>query len=275
MDNQKLITFGKYKYQPIEVLLSDTRYTKWFMEQEWAREKYSWLYNAIRSAMTVEDTPEHNEMQSRFLDKNYCKKVAKLYSIKMGRKLYEKNILVSDISIKNNIFFDGKNLTDIGIEIVNSFDELKNQKFRIKNIIKYLDSYHIFFFDIKTDKKIDLVLKVIDNKVGKIIIRHDCDSIDFNEINKLNDFSCYKAVFEFHNIDVQYKIPYDDEHKDFKIELKPIISDDFMSILRKAKQQHIDLVLCDKFTSQSVSFTDAKKMFLTRNIILETTDLLI
>jgi len=75
VNNTKLVPFGKYKEQPIEVLLEDTNYTEWILSNDGIKENYSWVYNAIKSAMSNEDTPEHNKIQSRFLQQKYCKKI--------------------------------------------------------------------------------------------------------------------------------------------------------------------------------------------------------
>ena len=34
MKNDEIVTFGKYKDQPIEVLLNDESYAKWISEQD-------------------------------------------------------------------------------------------------------------------------------------------------------------------------------------------------------------------------------------------------
>ena len=59
---------GKYKGQPIEVVLGDRRYAEWCLSQPWFPERYSHLAAMLTgTGIQPEDTPEHNEMQSRFL----------------------------------------------------------------------------------------------------------------------------------------------------------------------------------------------------------------
>ncbi len=41
------IPFGKYKNQEIDILAGDLSYAKWILEQEWVKEKYPELYEAI------------------------------------------------------------------------------------------------------------------------------------------------------------------------------------------------------------------------------------
>ena len=77
MKNDDIVTFGKYKNQPIEVLLNDEPYAKWASEQDFIRnEKYIWIYNAIKNIIKSEDTLEHNKMQIKFLNEEYRIRVA-------------------------------------------------------------------------------------------------------------------------------------------------------------------------------------------------------
>lgn len=72
MKNDEIVTFGKYKDQPIEVLLNDESYAKWASEQNFIQnEKYIWIYNAIKNIIKIEDTPAHNTMQIKFLNEEY------------------------------------------------------------------------------------------------------------------------------------------------------------------------------------------------------------
>lgn len=75
-----LITFGKYKGQPIEILATDKEYLEWLISQSWFKEKYINIYhivvNNFREIKT--ETPEHNALQIKFLNINYCLKLAYL-----------------------------------------------------------------------------------------------------------------------------------------------------------------------------------------------------
>ncbi len=77
--SNKLINFGKYKDQPVEVLLEDEQYRAYFLEQDWFKPKYTWIYNAINNAMTLEDTPEHNTLQMKFMDNDYSLSLARYH----------------------------------------------------------------------------------------------------------------------------------------------------------------------------------------------------
>jgi len=65
---------GKHKGEPIvSVLETDPSYCEWLAQQPWFREKYGTTYNVIINyGGQPQDSPEHNQMQARFLDDDFC-----------------------------------------------------------------------------------------------------------------------------------------------------------------------------------------------------------
>jgi hypothetical protein len=79
------VPFGKYKGQPLEILLSDTSYITYQKQQpgfmKWLEENHVTIYNIFTTgAQQVQDTPEHNKLQARFLDKKFQLAFAELAS---------------------------------------------------------------------------------------------------------------------------------------------------------------------------------------------------
>lgn len=69
--NAKIIPFGKYKGQPVDVLAADPQYRDWLSAQPWFREKFGDLHlTLVKVAAPSDDvpTPEHNAFQARFAD---------------------------------------------------------------------------------------------------------------------------------------------------------------------------------------------------------------
>lgn len=68
-----IVPFGKYKGRPVVDLIADRDYTDWLAAQPWFRERYQTVYNLIVNTGTQpQDTPEHNKMQARYLDHDAC-----------------------------------------------------------------------------------------------------------------------------------------------------------------------------------------------------------
>jgi len=68
-DPRRLIPFGKYKGQPIEVLAADREYLEWLQAQPWFPERFPQIHTLIVNNFgEPENTPEHNRLQVEFLD---------------------------------------------------------------------------------------------------------------------------------------------------------------------------------------------------------------
>lgn len=82
--SDEIITFGKHKGKPVFALAEDKSYTEWLLAQPWFKEKYINVYNVvINNFRQHDDTPEHNGMQIKFLDKNHALKLAYLLEPKL------------------------------------------------------------------------------------------------------------------------------------------------------------------------------------------------
>jgi len=94
----EVVPFGKYKGQPVEVLAADTDYCEWLTAQPWFKARYLNVYNTvINYGAEPQDSPEHNQMQARFLDDEWCFRLADLlapgrkgtYGLETARRLLE------------------------------------------------------------------------------------------------------------------------------------------------------------------------------------------
>lgn len=64
---------GKYKGQPVERALADRSYIQWVLAQPWFAERYTQINQlVVNYGAEPQDSPEHNEMQIRFLDDDLC-----------------------------------------------------------------------------------------------------------------------------------------------------------------------------------------------------------
>ncbi len=81
MNESDLVTFGKHKGKPIEVLASDRSYVEWLLAQDWFAGRQPREYTfIINNFQAPEDTPEHNQLQALFLDDNFCVRFSRLLS---------------------------------------------------------------------------------------------------------------------------------------------------------------------------------------------------
>lgn len=70
-EQELIIPFGKYKDKPVSVLRSDPQYVQWMKDNK-VLDKYPAINTVIiNNFREPEDTPAHNELQMRFLDRSF------------------------------------------------------------------------------------------------------------------------------------------------------------------------------------------------------------
>jgi len=70
-----VVPFGKYKGQPVEALSQDRAYCEWLMGQDWFRTRFVGIHTLIVNHFgEATETPEHNALQARFLDQDWCQR---------------------------------------------------------------------------------------------------------------------------------------------------------------------------------------------------------
>lgn len=89
---ERVIRFGKYKSQPYEVLLADASYSLWLLSSMFAKlqEQHPALLAFLVNRFGQPDsTPEHNRLQNRFLDHAFALRFALAVSAKLRRLAHE------------------------------------------------------------------------------------------------------------------------------------------------------------------------------------------
>ena len=74
MSLESPVPFGKYKDQPVAVMMGDQQYVNWCLMQTWFGERYAALAAILQGRNALEQdacTPEHNSLQMLFLKPEY------------------------------------------------------------------------------------------------------------------------------------------------------------------------------------------------------------
>ena len=204
MSNQ-VIEFGKYKGQPLEVLINDPQYTQWLLAQEWFASKFRDQYNiVINNFMEPQDSKEHNQIHVKFLSDDYIKTKFSQFISDNGCHLEwlkdevysEKESLLLDVSGNIKPFeITKKRFESIGFDVVVYVDIVYEKSWVYPDDFgksKYIDPY-----------------------------RGSAQSDDFYtmEAKRGSKGNAFEKT----------------EHQLF-IEIKPSVSDDFPSVLRQMKR---------------------------------------
>lgn len=136
--SDKIIPFGKYKGQPIEVLAQDEDYRNWLLNQNNIKKQYPQIVNLIyNNFQEPTETPEHNKLQALFLDNVFCyqffvkstmvsKKDSNLnWFLDRKHNRFELVDTVKDYSLNKSFETNG---IDVTISISLTFDNLYNPK---------------------------------------------------------------------------------------------------------------------------------------------------
>lgn len=87
--SNEIIPFGKYKGQPVEVLMNDRPYLDWLQSQEWFTSRYQKINTLIiNNFREPTETPEHNKLQALFLDGKFLFRFVEHLKTKYASQFY-------------------------------------------------------------------------------------------------------------------------------------------------------------------------------------------
>lgn len=93
-----LVPFGKYKGQPVENLIADRDYSDWLLAQPWVKERFGDIYmTVINMNGEPTETPDHNRLQAKFLDDEFCREIASVFDKNFSLTKQDANAMASDI----------------------------------------------------------------------------------------------------------------------------------------------------------------------------------
>jgi hypothetical protein len=238
MTQNCIVPFGKYKGQPIEILAKDPNYCEWFLSQDNIKKQYpAFCQIVINNFCEPSDTPEHNTLQSRFLDDNFCLALGKLCKWKLmnktncNRSLNRAILNTSKIPDNSGCDYNRK---------MEKLEELRSMKDYMDKAIFEMDGKEMFdgdqpFFKIK---------KIFEQDGWDVIIQ------SYN-------FDCETECVAYKDCDINLN--------KIAIEIKPLIGDDFPAILRQMKiarvHPYFQCLVYDKFNAIGATLEQVKSMF--------------
>lgn len=233
----EIIPFGKYKGQPVEVLQNDPQYYDWLMAQDWFQQKFKNIYTVVVNNFSEpSETPEHNAMQVKVLDKDWCTRL--LY------KLYE----TKGWGDKDGVLF-GFYCADSGVEqsVLNSIAKrclMLNSSFA--SLLPELKSSLVASDGVIDARPIEKKWRALNQTIGlmyRLYVQHKTIKAS---LVKGEFLPKTKVSFEFYGFDAVIEVchtyySYDQcsyqERKGRSIlcEMKPSMGDDFPAVLRQIK----------------------------------------
>jgi len=238
MKKTEVIPFGKYKNQPLEVLSQDPQYMEWLTQQDWFKSRYQNIYTlVVNNFGTPQDTQEHNKMVSLFLDDDFLQKIANSFDyafcIDKSIEYYEHEYQEQSNSYKV------KSMDQVNDELEK---KKQNLKYILENKDKAIQVMGFNFPNFESSKGSDVLLDIC------------CDFI-FKDID-------LKIMGAGKKQPAWYK------YITLSIECKPVVGEDFPSVIRQCRAQKSNVLIIDEFTATSVTIDQVRKMFQDIRIIL-------
>ena len=243
--NTQLVPFGKYKGQPMEAMQMDTRYCEWLATQDWFRERYANVYQQviINNFTEQSETPEHNRLQMKFLDKSLCRRFEEFFGFN-AFSLFENECMNTIRYLKMCAYRLMDKIPEAGEDKEQLENELKQIKERHNNVLR----------EMKKGKSYDFFISSVE---------FECKGWDV----------VFSAIYKT-------KLPLlDDCQKTFSvsrfIEIKPCLGDDFPAVLRQMKSNMRSIsgksemvLVIDEFTATGATYEQVKQMFKLSDISL-------
>lgn len=259
MNQNQMIPFGKYQGQPIETLQNDPQYVDWLLQQSWFRDKHKAIFNIVINKFgEPEETPDHNRIQALFLDEDFRMQFAVNYMRRKGNPTYkvvdEVNCFLASVDESMRDFEEyRKAIEDIRAEakaIQDKPNDSENSGWRqqfekeeaCRKVLKRLDDFPDRQEEIRLFNRKREDLKRFKTASNYVI---------------LSDLS-----FEKNAVDCSFEIEFPFfERLRPKIEIKPVVGDDYPAILRQMRSNGSNCILYDEFTATGVDESTMTKFF--------------
>jgi hypothetical protein len=238
MKENSIVPFGKYKGQPTEVLAKDPSYCEWFLAQGNIKRAFpEFCQIVINNFSAPSDTPEHNALQTRFLDNEFCFALGKLCNWKLMKKR-------NCIRNLNNAIYDTQKMPDNNDFQYNKkrekLEELKSHK-------EFIDET-VFEVDGK---------EFIDHEVPYFELKQVFEQDGWDVIIQTYNPCCETDCVAYRDCDIHLN--------KIAIEIKPMIGDDYPAILRQMKiaRVHPDYqcLVYDTFNATGATIDQVKSIF--------------
>jgi len=236
----RLLEFGKYKGQPVEVLANDPSYCQYLINQPGFKEKNYSLYQIIiNNFCEPNDTPEHNALQVRFTDDNFCLALGKL----CHWKLMHKSSCIRNIERAINKFeranYSSYSNNQQKIEELIIHRNGMKENVYIKNGIEYNAFNDPLFI------------------IGKVFEQDGWDVIIQTDDANTNSTYCRGDCLAYNDCDIKMN--------KIAVEIKPTLGDNYPAILRQMKMAKIhpdfQCLVYESFNASNVTLDQIKESF--------------
>lgn len=289
--SKKVVPFGKYKGQPLEVLAADPDYAQWMIQTPRLREQHPDVYTiVINNFQEPNETPEHNALQVLFLEQDYREAFIRHIGQKTikfsGERQHHFRTLDELISIEVNHFKSGINrwIEERRQNIAGLERNLTDNEKSLEQNLKWLDdrkSGEVFGRDWH-ERDAEDAREAISNIKSKLEEARGNFGGDYDEYTSALNHNTVviqtDARFEVKGVDVILKAKIRVEQTNISpgrvsgffsesplgqiaIELKPSVGDDYPTVLRQMDAGKAKYLFLQSYTGVGANLDQFRKTF--------------
>lgn len=272
---ERVIPFGKYKNQPYEVLLGDASYSLWLLGSMFAKlqEQHPALLAFLVNRFGLPDrTPDHNRLQNRFLAPDFAVRFAAAVSPRLQH-------------------FAAQQLTEINLEATWTRyvrEALAKEKERADRMRKYekgdsLVKLHNKLLECAKRLVFAVSTGTYANGVWHNAVEISCLQFESDGADVTYLVECHAALqtgwvttpeedsFGFGDVgrysEKQEVIASFGVRDGFRIEVKPVVGDDYPAILRAMKAVKDSHLLVGEYTGAGATWAEVVRVFSLSGIV--------
>jgi uncharacterized protein (DUF3820 family) len=272
-DAPKIIPFGKYKGRLLdEVLADDPAYLQWLAGQDWFRAKFNILHQVIiNRGAEPEETPDHNAMQVKFLDDDFCVRFLRCYRPDLVHLAHTRLQAI---------------LNHWAEHAQKELDEKKEKLKTAQNNLKKhaeCDAGRGGYRPWQSPEDLHSEIKTITGEIpeletGVALLRAmKIDGIEFPSKRSFEErgadvvLQIYARWASRQDVSAELNELYGDDdqygrHRGLRIELKPVIGDDYPAVLRQMKRTGASVLFVGEYTGQGATQEQFVKTMATAGI---------
>lgn len=256
---KQVVPFGKYKSQPYEVLLTDASYAMYLLSSMYAKlqHQHPMLLAFLVGRYGLPDsTPEHNRLQNRFLDESFAIRFAVAASPRLGQALaslqtinlagawanYARRELLAEKehSSRRERWEPSSRLSELKAELLGQAANIAfNPSCGVMAGSTWRNPVAIVDLEFEKDGA-DVSFSVIGN--GMIVTTVPIE-IGNGKISESKPIGLYGESLQF------------------RVEVKPIVGDDYPAILRAMKAVRARQLLVGEYTGTGATWNELVRVF--------------
>lgn len=224
-----IVPFGKHQGLTVaELLERDPNYAQWLLSQNWLAQRFAQLHAAIVTrGATPDDSPEHNQIQARFLDPEFRTAVIALTQ-------HLKDAQDRDCQERAAEPNRQKDACLVNIDRLN------------KAIAEHDEAANYF-----RQKRIDELGKQQQNLAK---YQANLDAITPRPVIST-------VEFEFEGIDVLIQWGFEWCRNKITVEIKPSLGDDYPAVMRQMSRLGAAVLVIDQYASSNLGISTVREMF--------------